>query len=373
MPPNQLHYRGRGAEDPMRMGHTIESRALLVILAILPGNRKLKAASKAVCLQLLMELIRSGVASMGGVPQDELSFNFFDSAGQPHAVDLKFNEAGMTTGLRALLERHSKAAQTWSKLTNNQWHQMSLTSSMGLASLWDVFLWSTWAKHNSAVGNIWADICQSLWPALVFCCGDLLEKFALKMASLAPQPLPLLKSKNNKTRRLPRVNKLLLLERLRMQKRHRQETMKSHTDLTSGHATLVVQEKGIECCIYLKNLLEEFAETRQLMVSWDESTYDIPTLVCCVFDWRVGKGGFLPIQCMNPILIRELDDDIQELCLAGKATRLDTYKTIRALSHALEFLGLPLSTFQVPADVRVGPLQAEEERTWTDGCFMTLA
>ena len=142
-------------------------------------------------------------------------------------MDLKFNEAGMTTGFRDLRKYRSKASQSWSKLTNcsNQWRQMSLTSSLGLASLWDVFLWCAWDKHNSAVGNIWADMCQGLWPALVFCCGDLLENFALKMAALLPQPLPLLESKINKTRRLPRVNNLLLLDRVRMQKRHRQETI----------------------------------------------------------------------------------------------------------------------------------------------------
>ncbi|CAE6958908.1 unnamed protein product [Symbiodinium sp. CCMP2456] len=314
---------------------------MLMILAILPGRKKLQPGSKACCLQLLLELVRSAVGSLGGVPVQGgvLNFACFDPHGHPHAMSLEFNEAGMTTGFRELPDIHRRASQTWVRLTDssNRWHSMNLTSTLELSSLWDMLLWCTWSKHNPAVGRVWEDVGQHLWPKLLYVCGSLLQQFALKMAELSAHPLPLLKSVHNNIRRIPRVNKLLLLQRVKKQKRHRQEVMRSHTDLTSSHAALVTQEKAISVCLYVKSLVETFRESKQLMVSWDCSTYDVETLVCCIFDRLVGKGGFLPVQNMSPVLTAELDSEIQQLCIAGKV-------------------------FERPVAVRLDPLTADETR-----------
>ena len=186
-------------------------------------------------------------------------------------------------------------------------------------------------------------------------------------AHLEPQPLPLLKSKTGHTRRIPRVNRMLLLKRLAAQKRHRAEVMRTHGNLTSKSAALVTLEKSIEVSQYMLQMVQSFGHVTQLQVSWDASTYDTETLVAAIYDVAQNLGAFLPNQDMMPVLTDELHPDIQELCLQGKVTRVDSFSTMRALSHALQAIGKPLHIFAKDPQLHLGPYEATEIRQLVDG------
>ena len=94
-------------------------------------------------------------------------------------------------------------------------------------------------------------------------CWHIVDEFVGHLAAnLEPQPLPLLKSKAGRTRRIPRVNRLLLLKRMASQKRHRAETMRTHGNLTSKSAALVTFEKSIEVSQYMLQMVQSFSHHR---------------------------------------------------------------------------------------------------------------
>ena len=101
---DDLHYRGQNAMDVQRTGHSIGTRALLVVLATLPGRKKLSASSKACCLRLLTQLVRTAVESRGtsGVNGGCVSCTIFSKDWRPHSLDLQFSSAGLTSGLGSL-------------------------------------------------------------------------------------------------------------------------------------------------------------------------------------------------------------------------------------------------------------------------------
>ena len=48
-------------------------------------------------------------------------------------------------------------------------------------------------------------------------------------------------------------------------------------------------------------------------------------------------------------------------------TRVEGYATLRAVSHSLNCVGLPLETFRKPDNLHVGPLAGHEERVLSQG------
>ena len=160
VPVEQLHYRGRQDQDPLRMGHSIESTALLLVLATLPSRSKLASTAKTTCLRLLVHLVRTAAESRGAcsVPQGA-SFSFgIQPDGMPHQVDLSFNDAGATENLQILEELRPPAASTWKQLTKKAWNGVVVGSSLALASAWDILLWCAWAKIHPAVKKAWTDV-----------------------------------------------------------------------------------------------------------------------------------------------------------------------------------------------------------------------
>ena len=95
-------------------------------------------------------------------------------------------------------------------------------------------------------------------------------------------------------------------------------------------------------------MVQSFGHVTQLQVSWDASTYDTETLVAAIYDVAQNLGAFLPNQDMMPVLTDELHPDIQELCLQGKVTRVDSFSTMRALSHALHIFAKIHSYISAP-------------------------
>ena len=372
VPEEQLHYRGRTNEDPHKSGHTVESRALVAILGLLPGRKKYKPAVKLTALTLLTDLVRQGCASRGAdqVLGGSFSFNMFSStSGDWETVRLSWTAEGMTAGLAGLADRNPAAAAVWQRLIDSGWSQKKITSSLELASLWDLLFYAVYCKHNSTMCKAWQEFCLPMWPKLIFHCGSLVELHGSHLAEQPPQPLPLLKTQKGNTKRIPKINKLLLLQRMEKQKRHRAEVMKTHLDLTSSDAMLIKSEMLICVSQYARKVAESFANTYQVQVSWDESTYDCETLVCIAYDYQQNLAAYLPLQNVQPVQSCELDPAIQQLARDEKITRVDGFNSMRALSHAMKSIGLPLSVFAKPQDMHLGPLKATEVRVCVQGSF----
>ena len=88
--------------------------------------------------------------------------------------------------------------------------------------------------------------------------------------------------------------------------------MRTHSDLTSGSSACVTKEQCTEVCTYVRKMVEAFASTCQLQISFDGSSYgEGETLVTAAYDRRLDLGAFLPIQDMKPVLTKELHPDIQ--------------------------------------------------------------
>ena len=60
---------------------------------------------------------------------------------------------------------------------------------------------------------------------------------------------------------------------------------------------------------------------------------------------------------LGAFMTSELHPEIQELCLQGKVTRVDSFSTMRALSHALQAIGKPLHIFQKDPQLHLGPYE----------------
>ena len=120
---------------------------------------------------------------------------------------------------------------------------------------------------------------------------------------------------------------------------------------------------------YVAKLKQAYASTSQLQVSWDASTYDCETLLCITYNMQDDLACYLPIQNLTPVLTGELLPELQDLAAQGKCCRIDTYNTLRALSHALNTINLPLEKFLKGSDYHMGPLMDHEERVELRGIF----
>ena len=77
----------------------MESRALVVILALLPGRKKYAAEKKTAALSLLVDLVSQGCSSRGAdqVLGGTFSFNMFSAAdGGFRSMTLSWTAEGMT-------------------------------------------------------------------------------------------------------------------------------------------------------------------------------------------------------------------------------------------------------------------------------------
>ena len=375
VPEDQFKYRGRESQQDEHDGHGILTPGLLVVLVLMCAAKayyspEVKQAAVRIPASLVQQALSEVPASQ--ISSGRLSFNMYGSDGRYHSVTLEFSDAGLTTNFALLLGRHRGADKSWRQLRHG-WHGYNVSSTAQLASMWDIFVWTCFAKTNRKTSaRAWEDVVAFLFPRLVYMCGSLVDACCLQKANQAPQGFPVLKTADGNTRKIPRINKLLLLRRVKSQRRHRGETMATHSDLVSRGNTMIRKEPLREVCCYMQKLVSAFADCRQVMVAWDASQYDCDTLVGCVYDWRTGAAGFLPIQNMAPLQTDEVDEELQALMYQAKITRVDSYQTMRALSHMMQAIGLPLSAFEKPEGLCLGPFTVEEERVEVDGVFWVV-
>ena len=336
---------------------------------MLPSRKQLKHVSKSKSLLLLQMLLQAAVAALGSsLLQDlELAATIYGVDHTPHSVCLKFDAAGTPNGLASLPELNGRASDGWHKLASSGWCDRLVTSSLDYVSLWDLALFRAWAKGSGHFA--WHDVCGCLYPELIKLAAQLLERQCMVLAGGPLRPVPLLRTAAGNVRRIARGNRLLLFDRCKQQKRHRAEVLRTHKDITAPSVALLRQEAAIEVRCYMKKLFDTFGQTVQVQCSWDESHYDTSTMVLAIYDWRSDMAGFLPIQVMAPILSSELTDEVRILCLEGRATRLEGFSTMRALSHGLSSIGLPLKVFEWPKSLWWKPLTVDQRRIHSGGKF----
>ena len=158
------------------------------------------------------------------------------------SVTLSFNDQGMTTSLADLQDVLPGLVSAFGFLRDKGWHCRKVTSTIEYASLWDLLILAVWSKHNPTKYGLWQKLFWWLFPKLIIAAGSLVDRMACQRASLQAEALPLLKSKHGNTRRIPKINKLLLLQKMKDQSCHRQESMKTHHDLCTASSTLVKHE-----------------------------------------------------------------------------------------------------------------------------------
>ena len=160
----------------------------------------------------------------------------------------------------------------------------------------------------------------------------------------------------------------MLLQRIKKIKHHRKTVMKSHQDLVTERDQLVTSEDILTTGLYLQNIKSLFSNVRHLTIHWDPSSYDVSTLVAIAYACVQDIACYPPIQNLNPLLKKDLHEDLQKLA-AGKnrLTRFDGYTELRALSHCMRALGTPLDFFTLDPSLHWRSLKKHEIRLLRDG------
>ena len=135
--------------------------------------------------------------------------------------------------------------------------------------------------------------------------------------------------------------------------------MQTHSDLVPKNASIVTKEQLTEVSLYCQKLCV-FEKATHIQVSWDPSTYDVETLVSVIYSHELDMSAFLPIQNIQPVLQKELSEELRALASVGKVTRIEGFNELRALSHSLKAINKPLQHFMLPEDLHIQPLLAEE-------------
>lgn len=120
----EFHY--RGIDNPGEKGHTMESRAMLLMIWLVACRRQTSKAAKAAAISLVSSLITAMIGMTGEI----LKFHatIFGTDWQYHSQELVF-EHGVTDDLGHLLAFHSSAEALWESLTKKPWNGFKAPSS----------------------------------------------------------------------------------------------------------------------------------------------------------------------------------------------------------------------------------------------------
>ena len=134
VPENEVHFRG-ASSNQRHMGHTYESRALLLLLCLVPSKRSSKQASKEAAMRFLQKILQTVVVELGPAG-GSLALTVW-SNGQPHQGDVAFSQLGISAGFGGLLEKLKQAAGQWQSMSRSQWCGCQISSALEQATLWD--------------------------------------------------------------------------------------------------------------------------------------------------------------------------------------------------------------------------------------------
>lgn len=376
VPKEGFHYRGREpaghGEDSQWKDHTFESRAFLVVLLFLLRNRPLAALVKVKALNLIIELATKSLAVadltrplMGMVTKKD---------GTLVGKELRISAQGLCHAWGVLIRLCPGAAAQWSKLSTRCWLNRCISSSLDSATFADMWFFMCYLychpKLRGLGQNLWLCLGQQVLPELVCRTGDWLTGLALQASLEALRALPALKTKIGNIRKMADpVNKLLLLFKLRKQKQHRQRIAGTHEDLGGNTTRMMVFEAYLDCLLHMKALETGFSGSRQISVCWDPSNYGgKEILMAIVYDPFSNKSAYLMAQHMTQTVLSELHPSLLPQAKGRKLVRLEGFKEIKALSSALESIGVKLADFKVPEGLICRPLKPQEFRlTGPDG------
>ena len=370
----EFHYRGQDIQGECGV-HTMESRALWLMLCLLPLRKQVRANVKQKAVGLVKMLIDAMLAAGSGNASLLLQGTIFGTDFQYHSKQVCFSSLGTTTDIAELFDCHSKASAMWARLSSKDWCGHKITSSLENVTLFDFVLFLMYAKsHQQGIASeIWRDIGCFLWPMVLFMLGDALEECSKVLQAKDAEPAPLLKTKTGGTKRVPFINKLLLLRKLKKNKVHRRLVMSSHSDLVPSNTQLVRNEALLETAEYLKLLDATFSNCSWVQVSWDPSTYaGDEVLVATVFSAQCGVAGYLPIQFLHPVAASELEEELRVLAGKKTLTRVAGYAELRALSHALAGIKKSLGDFKLPDNLLWKALGHDEHRELVGGKYFVV-
>ena len=346
--------------------HTFESRGLLVILLWVMKNRALKAAAKVKSLTLLLELAARAL-SIADVQRPFMGMVTLPN-GNLACKELYFSEQGICKGWQELLAKCPPAIQLWKKLGQRCWLNTCISSGLETATSRDIWVFMSYMfchqKQKTGGQNVFKCLGQGLLTEFVCRTGLLLKEVAISISEEALKSLPQLKTKHGHARRVADpVNKILLLWKLRREKVERRRVARTHDELGGDTSRMLVYEAYLDCLLHKKALENEFSSSSQISVSWDPSTYGGKEILMAIaFDPHTRKAAYLMAQHMVSTMVSELDPDLIPLAKARKLTRVEGFKEIKALSCALQSIGLSLASFIVPPGLTLRPLKPTEYR-----------
>ena len=365
---DQLLYRGVGSGA--RGQHGMGSSAFMLLILLVCLTKQHTPSIKAAALRLAVDLLKVAVASMSTAVS--CVGIVYGNDKKYHEQALEIDSTGLVKNLNILLRKHPGCMWAWSHLMLHGFCNYKITSASTHPTLWDLIILLAWSKNSPTVKKVWVNFGEFLWPKILFAVGLVLDNLAFLRSQQPIEQLPLLRTKKGRARHVHWVNKLVLLRKMRLVKKSRKQAATSHGDIIPATAQLVLAEEFLACSLYAQKIKQAYQDCFHFCVHWDPSSYDVETFVGILFSTQCGPDGmaaYLPIQNLRPVLKSEVDPEIQALSSINKLTRIQGYCEIRALSHALLAVNMPLQRFVFPQSLLWKPLMNYENRLFENGEF----
>ena len=369
--PFEISYKGAGLED--RGHHTMASRALLLLVLVVTSSKAFAPKVKENAMALAMELLQLGVKTLT-CACSFVGVCYIKGTGYLNE-EVSVLQTGLVKNMSNLIQKHPGALWAWNALISKGFCGQKIVSSATHPTIWDLILFLAWAKNSPSVKKVWQDVGNILWPKVLHACGQVLDSLADARSKAPMEEVPLILTRKGKNlRNVPWVNKLALLRKMRLVKHHRSTAASSHNDLVPKNSQVVMAEHFLSTSIYMKKLQSVYENCFHFSCHWDPSNYDIETMVSIVFSAQADaeKGGtasYLPIQNMKPVFRKEVDPEIQALGGMNKLTRISGFSEIRALSHSLNAIKMPLQKFKLPPNFLWQPLKPHQKRVLKNGAW----
>ena len=368
---DQIAYQGWGSQ--VKGQHSLQSQAFVLVILLVNLTKQHSAAIKTAALKLVIGLLKAALVTMADI-QGSFAGIIYGKDKRYHQQILSFGTTGIVENLNALMLQDPACNWAWNHLMEKGYCNLKITSAFAFPTLWDLLIFITWAKCNPSTKKVWFNFGQLIWPKLIWVIGTVLDKFAFFNSQKALEELPLLKAKRGKRKLVPWINKLILLRKMKRVKNHRKNAATSHDDLVPSNSQIVKAEEILVASLYARKLREAYQDCFHFCIHWDPSNYDVETMVSILYSHQIGVDGlasYLPIQNMRPVLKTEVDPEILALSSMNRLTRVQGFNEIRAVSHSLKAVGMPLEKFAIAKEVLWKSLEGHEERIWDNGvCFI---
>ena len=368
---DQLLYRGDGSHGQGQ--HGMGSSCFMLMILLVSMTKRFSPQIKSAALGLAIGLLQLAVHHM--VAMENFTGMAYGASKRWHHVNLVLDSNGIVSNLEELLNQNPSFVAAWQGLVQKPFCGHRISSALSQPTLWDLIIFLVFAKANPSFKKVWQNVGQFLWPTVLFVIGRILDSLAFLKSQQEVEQLPLLKSRKGKSKLTPWINKLVLLRKMRMVRHHRKIAATSHQDLVPKTAQVVSAEEFLCTSLYALKMKQTYQDCFHYAVMWDPSSYDVETMVSLVFSGQAGPDGctaYLPIQNMKPVVRSEVDPETQALSAINRLTRIQGYNELRALSHSLQAIGMPLEKFNFPQNLLWQPLESHEKRVKENGQFWVV-